>query len=89
MKAWLKGGLIGILFLIILLVFSIILFGYDGIIYPYSYLGFPILAIAGTITITNSCELCGNILAYVSPLIEFFIIGSIIGLVIGKIKSRA
>ncbi|MBT4135843.1 hypothetical protein HOD75_04900 [archaeon] len=76
MKAWLKGGLIGVLFIVVIIIFEnlksqFICFDYCG---PsvLSWFFLPLVLI-------------GNLLFL---LLIYFIIGAVIGLVIEKFKSK-
>ena len=104
MKTWLKGGLIGIILAIVYLALSYgFMISSIGTYCPknqnceYNILGkigYPI-SIFSVIQCSfltgckeQGCEILCFPLGVVIVIIEFFVIGSIIGLIIGRIKSR-
>lgn len=86
MRAWLKGGLIGITIFIVFILISI-LSGFatsDTFVKSVYFLAKPMSFIMPNYT--------GSAFLFVIPLIETFIIfliGAFIGWIIGKIKSHA
>ena len=83
MKAWLKGGLIGMLVYFILIFVPINFAGWDwptSLKYLSLYLGIPWIFINPPSTYT--------MWVIISVLINFFIIGAIIGFIINKIRRK-
>ncbi|MBS3089107.1 hypothetical protein J4402_05050 [Candidatus Pacearchaeota archaeon] len=94
MKSWLKGGLIGGIVSILFMALPIVFMNVSW--WPYlmtfvSYLSFPIsflLANLGDIEGMGGGILFAFLLIPLGILINFFLLGAIIGFIVGKIKSR-
>lgn len=94
MRAWLKGGLIGIAAALVLMIISVVfnldfLQGFLAKISfwfsaPFTYL-YQLLGLAGT------GENYGLLVIFIffGLVLELFVLGAIIGLIIGKIKSKS
>ncbi len=94
MKAWLKGGLIGvsIVFILFILMFLIEMsMGIKSDMGTPSIWIFFVIPALPLILLTSFLKIptvISNILMIIIPIFEFFIIGAIVGLIISKIKSR-
>ena len=94
MKVWLKGGLCGLVVGVILFIVSLT-FNYDLVSYFIFWIILLLAAIDQSSFIKNSfnctgdgCPGIGTILILAFIIIEFFMVGAIISLIISKIKSK-
>ncbi len=89
---WLKGGIIGVIVLVLfVLVMLILMFLSDSILFPLAIFlprNFLVAYVAGLIGIEFSSYLAMNLIALFVYIAAFFIIGSLIGLIIQKIKRK-
>jgi len=84
MKTWIKGGLIGAVLFILLFIISIPLSGgYYGM-----YLALPIITLLRLLTGNFEFNSGEMVILIISSVSFYFIIGAIIGLIVGKIKSK-
>ena len=82
-SCWLKGGIIAVLVLHIFLLFSKYIFNF------WSYLPLPLHFILGSVYSLIDINLpAQHIVIYFATIIHYFILGSIIGLLVGKIKKE-
>ena len=93
LTSWLKGGVIGAIFATILSIILILFGEYDGVFTVFLAL-FVIFSnfLSGIFTGKCNVETCFkviNIYLYLALyVIQFFILGAIIGWIVGKVKSR-
>ncbi len=80
MKAWLKGGLIGA-------ILGLLLWLSSSIIWNNSILRGLFIPFCGFSSSGESAGFCAIIIGHISNIILFGIIGAIIGLIVGRIKS--
>jgi len=89
MKTWLKYGWITTVILAVVYITIVILTNAIQLQLPSiltTFLGWPFILVG---ELLNRQSLLGIIIPAIFTLIYFFAIGAIIGLIIGKIKSRA
>lgn len=95
MKSWLKGGLIGLVVGVILIILGVFLFGF-GASFLYNFLGIfsfliilPVYFVKYVLNCTQTgCMFLVLFISIVIVPLECFLIGAIIGLIVGKVKNK-
>lgn len=85
MKAWLKGGIMGLIVFTILFVLSIVAPRGDMGNISGWILILPVLWLIKNLSISSPIE---AILFYTVTAVPYIVIGALIGWIVGKIKSR-
>ena len=86
MKAWLKGGLIGFIIQIIVIIYLTVITIFNLNLYNNWYLAFPFSNLTDKFLFLGDPWLA-SILGGLLSLFSYFLIGALIGLIIQKIKK--